>query len=139
MSSYKTEDLLYMLMQLSRQLAVRFETDVGLSPSRLGLLCQLSRDKEVSQSELQKAVCIDPAAITRHVQQLEAEGVLIRTRSKEDSRITLVRLTDQGKDWIEDCRRQKDEFLERLQGGLSAEEQKELLRMLAVLSRSLEP
>ena len=39
---------------------------------------------QISQSDLQKAVSIDPVAVTRHVQQLEAEGILL----EPDARMT---------------------------------------------------
>ncbi|QGG54571.1 MarR family winged helix-turn-helix transcriptional regulator [Paenibacillus sp. B01] len=136
--SCRTEDLLYVLIHLNKQLACRFETDVGVSPNRLELLCQLRGAEEISQSELQKAVSIDPAAVTRHMQQLEAEGKLVRTRCQDDNRVTKVRLTDEGRSWIESCNRQKERFMERLQAGLEESERKELLRLLAALGRSLE-
>ncbi|WP_339279260.1 MarR family transcriptional regulator [Paenibacillus sp. FSL W8-1187] len=136
--SCRTEDLLYVLIHLNKQLACRFETDVGVSPNRLELLCQLRGAEEISQSELQKAVSIDPAAVTRHMQQLEAEGKLVRTRCQDDNRVTKVRLTDEGRSWIESCNRQKERFMERLQAGLEESERKELLRLLTALGRSLE-
>ncbi|OXM14896.1 MarR family winged helix-turn-helix transcriptional regulator [Paenibacillus herberti] len=138
MSSCQTKDLLYMLIHLNKQLACRFEADVGLSPNRLELLCRLSREEEISQSELQKAVSIDPAAVTRHVQQMEAEGILVRTRSNEDNRIALVRLTEKGKAWIDNRSREKDQFMEKLQEQLSAEDRQELIRLLSALGRSME-
>ncbi len=128
----RTEDLLYLLLHLNKHIATRFERCAGISPNRLELLCQLSGG-EISQAELQKKVSIDPAAVTRHVQQLEAEGLLTRSRCESDNRLTMVLLTDEGRSRLCSHKEEKDRFMEELQSGLREEERLELVRMLQQL------
>lgn len=120
-------------MHLNKHIATRFERCAGVSPNRLELLCKLTGG-QISQSDLQKAVSIDPAAVTRHVQQLEAEGMLLRTRSESDNRITLVELTEEGKRKVAVFLEEKEQFLEELQADLSEAERLGLIQALRKLN-----
>ena len=134
-STCRTEDLLYLLMHLNKHIATRFERCAGVSPNRLELLCKLTGG-EISQSELQKAVSIDPAAVTRHVQQL-AEGILLRTRSENDNRITLVQLTEEGKNKVAAFKAEKERFMEELQSDLTEAERLQFIETLQKLNNQI--
>lgn len=136
-STCHTQDLLYLLMHLNKHIATRFERCAGVSPNRLELLCKLTGG-EISQSDLQKAVSIDPAAVTRHVQQLEAEGLLLRTRCENDNRITLVQLTDVGKSKVAAFKAEKDRFMEELQADLTESERLSLVHALQKLNSQIQ-
>lgn len=135
-STCRTEDLLYLLMHLNKHIATQFERCAGVSPNRLELLCKLTGG-EISQSDLQKAVSIDPAAVTRHVQQLEAEGILLRTRSESDNRITLVQLTEEGRNKLEAFKAEKERFMEELQTDLTEAERIQFLETLQKLNNQI--
>lgn len=123
-------------MHVNKHIATRFERCAGVSPNRLELLCKLTGG-QISQSDLQKAVSIDPAAVTRHVQQLEAEGILQRTRCESDNRITLVQLTEEGKEKVAQFKAEKDRFLEELQGDLTESERLGLIQALQKLNNQI--
>ncbi|WP_454193651.1 MarR family winged helix-turn-helix transcriptional regulator [Paenibacillus sp. Marseille-Q7038] len=135
-STCRTEDLLYLFMHLNKHIATRFERCAGVSPNRLELLCKLTGG-EISQSDLQKAVSIDPAAVTRHVQQLEAEGMLHRTRSENDNRITLVQLTEEGKNKVATFKAEKERFMEELQTDLTESERLQFIETLKKLNNQI--
>lgn len=124
-------------MHLNKHIATRFERCAGVSPNRLELLCKLTGG-EISQSDLQKAVSIDPAAVTRHVQQLEAEGLLLRTRCENDNRITLVQLTEEGKSKVAAFKAEKDRFMEELQADLTESERLALVHALQKLNSQIQ-
>jgi len=124
-------------MHLNKHIATRFERCAGVSPNRLELLCKLTGG-QISQSDLQKAVSIDPAAVTRHVQQLEAEGILLRTRCESDNRITLVQLTEEGQAKVARFKAEKDRFLEELQAGLTESERLGFIRVLRKLNNQIQ-
>ncbi|MBU5346844.1 MarR family winged helix-turn-helix transcriptional regulator [Paenibacillus lautus] len=132
-----TEDLLYLLMHLNKHISTRFERCAGVSPNRLELLCKLTGG-QISQSDLQKAVSIDPAAVTRHVQQLEAEGILLRTRCENDNRITLVQLTEVGKSKVAAFKAEKDRFMEELQADLTESERLAFVQTLQKLNSQIQ-
>lgn len=136
-STSHTDDLLYLLMHVNKHISTRFERCAGVSPNRLELLCKLTGG-QISQSDLQKAVSIDPAAVTRHVQQLEAEGILLRTRSERDNRITLVQLTEEGKSKVAMFKAEKDRFLEELQVDLIESERHGFIQTLRKLNSQLQ-
>lgn len=124
-------------MHLNKHIATRFEQCAGVSPNRLELLCKLTGG-QISQSDLQKAVSIDPAAVTRHVQQLEAEGILLRTRSESDNRVTLVQLTEEGKRKVAMFKTEKDRFLEELQEDLTESERLGFIQALRKLNSQIQ-
>lgn len=135
-STCHTEDLLYLLMHLNKHISTRFERCAGVSPNRLELLCKLTGG-EISQSDLQKAVSIDPAAVTRHVKQLEAEGILVRTRCEHDNRITLVQLTEEGKSKVAAFKMEKERFMEELQSDLTESERLQFIETLQKLNSQI--
>ncbi|WP_211749889.1 MarR family transcriptional regulator [Paenibacillus sp. Marseille-Q4541] len=124
-------------MHLNKHIATRFERCAGVSPNRLELLCKL-KGGQISQSDLQKAVSIDPAAVTRHVQQLEAEGMLLRTRCENDNRITLVQLTEEGESKLAMFKAEKDRFMEKLQVDLTESERLEFVQTLRKLNSQIQ-
>ncbi|MGG4096132.1 MarR family winged helix-turn-helix transcriptional regulator [Paenibacillus lautus] len=124
-------------MHLNKHIASRFERCAGVSPNRLELLCKLTGG-QISQSDLQKAVSIDPAAVTRHVQQLEAEGILLRTRCENDNRITLVKLTEEGTRKVAMFKAEKDRFMEELQADLTESEQLAFVQVLQKLNSQIQ-
>ncbi|GGJ18217.1 MarR family winged helix-turn-helix transcriptional regulator [Paenibacillus hunanensis] len=137
MSTSTTDEVFNQIQSLQRQLACTFEKCAGISASRLQLLCQLSHTEEISQSSLQKLVGIDHAAITRHLKQLEAEQVVVRRNNPDDNRITLVQLTDLGRERIIAFREEREQFVARMFHGFNAGEQEQLLDMLQRLNANI--
>lgn len=95
-SCSKEAIILYKLHFLNKEVSSKFEGCTGMSQSRLELILQLYEVGEISQKALQQEVNIDNAAITRHLKQLEANGMITRRKNPEDNRITLVSLTEEG-------------------------------------------
>jgi DNA-binding MarR family transcriptional regulator len=110
----------------------------GVSQSRLELLTLLYQVDEISQSDLQKKVNIDGAAITRHVKQLETKGMVSRRRKPEDNRITLVKLSSQGRERIESYKKEKERFMEEMLVNISTEERNVLLHLLSQMKKNIE-
>ncbi|MGF7536158.1 MarR family transcriptional regulator [Bacillus mexicanus] len=124
-------EILYQLQSVNKVIGMKFEACTGISQSRLELLTLLYHADEISQSDLQKNVNIDSAAVTRHLKQLEAKGMVSRRRKPEDNRITLVRLTDQGRERIESSKKEKERFMKEMLANVSAEERSQLIDVLA--------
>lgn len=118
-------------------IGVKFEACTGISQSRLELLTLLYHADEISQSDLQKKVNIDSAAVTRHLKQLESKGMVSRRRKPEDNRITLVRLTDQGRERIESSKKEKERFMKEMLANVSAEERRLLIDVLARMRNNI--
>jgi DNA-binding MarR family transcriptional regulator len=118
----KETKVLSLLKELKVQIEITFEKCMGISQSRLEILNQLFEYGEISQSQLQKTLKIDSAAITRHLKQLELNGKITRRKCETDNRITLVRLTQMGQDQMSSLWKEKVEFVENMIIGFSKEE-----------------
>ncbi|MFJ7664418.1 MarR family winged helix-turn-helix transcriptional regulator [Lysinibacillus sp. NPDC097162] len=124
------EQILQLLKGLNNQISPKFERCTGISASRYELLHQLYKTEEINQSTLQKAVNIDSGAITRHLKQLEASGMVTRRRNPTDNRVIFVRLTDEGRKQIVGYKKEKVRFVNQILHGFNQEELESLSVML---------
>ncbi|MCM3601263.1 MarR family transcriptional regulator [Robertmurraya korlensis] len=124
------EHILFLLKELSNQMGPKFERNTHISLSRYELLHQLYQVDEINQSSLQKVVNIDHAAITRHLKQLESEGMVSRRRNPSDNRETFVQLTHEGRERILTCQSDKLSFIKQMFYGFTEEELRSLVTML---------
>ncbi|MFT8319960.1 MAG: MarR family transcriptional regulator [Bacillus sp. (in: firmicutes)] len=123
--------IFYQLHVLNKELNTKFETCLGASPSRIEMLQQLYHVEEISQTDLQKMVKIDHAAVTRHLKQLEATEMISRRKKAEDNRVTLVCLTKHGRNVIEASLKEKEQFIRQTLNEFSEQEMQLLLKMLS--------
>ncbi len=126
----KQEQVLQLFKGLTNQISPKFERCTGISSSRYELLYELYNTEEINQSSLQKAVNIDGAAITRHIKQLEASGMVTRRRNPDDNRVVFVSLTEEGRKKIIEYRKENMGFVEQMLHDFSAEEVDALSDML---------
>ena len=124
------EELLFLFKTISNQLGPKFERNTNFSLSRFELLYQLVQHSEISQSRLQRIVNIDHAAITRHLKQLEADGLVSRRRNPTDNRETIVHLTDAGYKQAISCQKDKLSFANQMFHQFSEVELRCLMDML---------
>lgn len=124
------ERILLMLKSLSNQLGPKFEKAAHMSLSRFEVLYQLVQNEEINQSALQKSVNIDNAAITRHLKQLEAEGMVTRRKNPCDNRETFVRLTEEGRQRIGGCQSDKASFIHQMFRDFDKRELQQLAKLL---------
>ena len=70
---------------------------LGLTyPQYLAMLVLWERDG-LTVGEISHRLLTDPGSLTPLLKRLEAEGLLKRTRSREDERVVIVQLTEQGR------------------------------------------
>ncbi|BBP93311.1 hypothetical protein BsIDN1_69290 [Bacillus safensis] len=67
--------------------------------------------------------------MTRHLKQLE-KGMVTRRRKPEDNRVTLVRLTEEGRTRIEASKIEKERFISEMLENVSEEERRLLTDVL---------
>ncbi|MDB5075064.1 MAG: hypothetical protein JWO42_1243 [Chloroflexi bacterium] len=108
-----------------------FERFVGCTLARYRVLYAFGHARELSQAWLQQHLELNAAAITRQVQAMEAEGLVVRRVDPADNRFTLVALTEKGQATVDTIRPMAREFGAKLQEGCDPEE-------LAITSRLLE-
>jgi DNA-binding MarR family transcriptional regulator len=116
----------------------KFERCTGISQSRLELLNELYEADEISQTDLQKKVNIDNAAVTRHLKQLEEKGVVTRRKNPADNRVTFVKLTEDGRMKMIAYKEEKKRFISNVLKDFSVEERSSLLKMLTRIQGNVE-
>lgn len=71
---------------------------LGLTyPQYLAMLVLWEQDG-LTVGEISQRLLTDPGSLTPLLKRLESEGLLKRTRSRDDERVVLVQLTDKGRD-----------------------------------------
>jgi DNA-binding MarR family transcriptional regulator len=115
----------------------KFERCAGITPTRFRLLQELFRVSEISQISLQKTLDIDAAAVTRHLRGLEDSGMIARRNNPADNRVTLVSLTDHGREHINSYREEKTRFISELLTGFNEQERTVLAEMLTRLQYNI--
>ena len=86
--------------------------------------------------EISQRLLTDPGSLTPLLKRLESEGLLKRSRSREDERVVLVQLTDKGRALQAEAQRVPQCILQA--SGHSAEQLRKLQADLLVLRAQLQ-
>ncbi|MGY2289612.1 MarR family winged helix-turn-helix transcriptional regulator [Pseudomonas sp. SDO528_S397] len=70
---------------------------LGLTYPQYLAMMVLWEEDGLTVGEISSRLLTDPGSLTPLLKRLEAEGVLSRTRSREDERVVVVQLTDTGR------------------------------------------
>lgn len=98
--SLRAEDSIGLLSKRAMQ-SIVLQVDRRLAPHDLTHaqwvpLYKLAKGDCSTMAELARDVALDPAAMTRALDRLEAKGLLKRVRSTEDRRVVKLALTEEG-------------------------------------------
>ncbi|MEK3786185.1 MarR family transcriptional regulator [Paenibacillus sp. FSL K6-1230] len=126
-------ELLYQMYGVNKVINTTFDACISVSQSRFEILSLIYQEIEISQGDLQKKVTIDKSAVTRHIKQLEEQGIIFRRKKDEDNRFVLVRLTDYGRELIENAQIEKARFVQELLTDISEEERNAFRKVLTKL------
>lgn len=110
----------------------------SLSLSELYTLSLLAERAPLSQQELGAALGLEKSSVSRLVQQLEERGWVRRERDARDSRLRLLRLTEDGARIADHLQRQMSEAHSMLFTRLTPHEQAALLEGLTALRHALQ-
>ena len=102
----------------------------GITPVQYGLLTILSTNPDSDQITLANALGIDRTNVADVLNRLEQRGLVARTRSVEDRRMILVRLTPPGERLVENMHPAMARAQERLLEVLSPQEREAFVRTL---------
>src|ERR687887_2735199 len=102
----------------------------GLTPRHLGVLFEV-RARPTSQQALIESIGVDPSKLVGLLNDLEAEGLIVRRRDPEDRRRHIVELSKEGRAHLAAAERAVASVEERLFAGLDDEERVQLRRVLA--------
>ena len=138
----QSSDLALMLDQLMRRVhgglqsrSAEFDT-YRVGPLGGIVLMTLAEMGRTRLSELTQRVARDKSQMTRAMHGLEAKGLVTRTASEADARVSLVELTPLGKEVVMGLKQAVVEVIGELLKPISREEEAQLTQLL---SRVLEP
>jgi DNA-binding MarR family transcriptional regulator len=105
---------------------------VGLTGPQLMILREIASRNDITPGKIADAVSLSQATVTGILERMEKRNLLTRKRSEDDKRRSLVRLTDLGRQTVENAPPLMQEaFVERFTG-LQEWEQ---IMILSVLQR----
>ncbi|MER5886378.1 MarR family transcriptional regulator [Streptomyces sp. NPDC001941] len=116
--------------RLHRIAAGRLLRELGVYPGQELLMMRLWGAGPVRQSELIKAMDLDPSTVTKMVQRLEQAGHLRRTPDPADRRAVLVEATEDSCDLHRQVEAAWAELEDRTLAGFTARERAEFGRLL---------
>ena len=99
------------------------------------LLFPLGHHNECSQKELVEKTELKPSTVSIALDKMERDGYIERRRDGKDGRVILVCLTDKGKEINRKNKEKVDVLEQQFAATVTAEEEKELARLLTKLLR----
>jgi DNA-binding MarR family transcriptional regulator len=125
--------LLQQIGRTARAMYAAFEAEVGQALPRWRILQTLSEAGETSQRDLAHTLPMDPAALTRHMKAMDAEGLVQRRVDPQDNRLTQVKLTAAGVALIEATQPLREAFAKKALKGLPVDQIEQTLATLRAL------
>jgi DNA-binding MarR family transcriptional regulator len=95
--------------RLARQL--RQQSSAGLTPSQLSALASIDRHGPLPLGELAEHERVAPPTITKVINKLEADGLVVRQLDDDDRRFCRVATTPAGDAFLAETRQRRDAWL----------------------------
>lgn len=131
--------LLREVLRTYQVLMAVFSRQTGMPASRLILMRLLANsDKGIVLSEVARKLGVDRAAVTRQVQDMEAEKLLKRRQDSRDKRRCYITLTTKGRKRFEEVHERAHELERSLASELGAKEMTTAANTLSNLRALLE-
>ncbi|MGH8202740.1 MAG: MarR family winged helix-turn-helix transcriptional regulator [Steroidobacteraceae bacterium] len=115
---------------LMSQLAERRFATEQISFTQWMVIANLGRFERLTATALSDETCHDMGALTRIVDDLEAEGLVRRERTERDRRVVEIALTPQGRRYLQTGKRLVVELLNSLVAPFSRDELETLIALM---------
>lgn len=115
----------------------------GISHSEFCLLHIIVEDSSDSSdgmtvSAIAAALDVTPPAVSRSLKSLESRGLVTRETNLINRRNTMVRLTEKGRELLEDSRRQMDTVMDLVNEKMGEERKNQLCELLSEMTEIIE-
>ena len=117
-----------------RWMSSKIETKHNITSSQLMALFILSQSEEVTMGQLAQMLDLTPRAITGLMSGLESKSYILREKDRNDQRVTWLRLSASGKNFMKATRPDVSAQFIELFKVLSKNEQVELVRIIEKLT-----
>jgi DNA-binding MarR family transcriptional regulator len=112
-------------------------TGVALERASYWVLACLTERGPLRLSELAQVMTLDPSTVSRHVGQLERQGLVGRETDPTDARAVLLALTPEGTDVVGRLRSGRHELMQQVLDCWPADDRRELARLLCRFAADL--
>ncbi len=130
----------FLLAEISRRYIQLFEQlaqGTGLTLTTCRALAYLERHEGISQSRLAELAAIEPMALVRLLDRLQAEGLVRRERDPDDRRAHRLLLEASAQPVLRQIRELSRRARERTFAGVDAQERELFMRVLQRLADNL--
>jgi MarR family transcriptional regulator, lower aerobic nicotinate degradation pathway regulator len=131
---YRLERQIGFLLRRAHQVASEvFQSKIGkrnITPQQFSVLVTLLEEREIAQTKLGAHVAMDPATVLGVVQRLAQRGLVAVRTDPADGRRRLVQLTHDGHELARELLAIGPSISRETLEGLTAQEQRDLLRLL---------
>jgi DNA-binding MarR family transcriptional regulator len=126
--------LLSCTVRIESQIRLRLRREFNTTLPRFDLMAQLERSAGgLRMSELSQRLMVSGGNVTGITDQLEREGLVMRTRHPGDRRAYTVTLTETGLKRFREMAARHEQWMIELLGGLSRDEKEIMIRELGKL------
>jgi DNA-binding MarR family transcriptional regulator len=130
--------LLSCMMRIENHVRGKLRQDFETTLPRFDLMAQLERcPKGLRMNELSKRLMVSGGNITGITDQLEREGLVVRTLDPADRRAVSVKLTEKGVRRFQKMAAHHEGWIVELFGGLNPEEKQAMFALLRKLKTHL--
>lgn len=102
------------------------------------ILYEVENQQEPTMQQVADKLGTDITTFSRQVQSLIKMNLLSKTPSSKDRRISLLSLTEEGKEVAESINQQMHQYLEDIFSHMSLEERDMVIQSIQLLNRSME-
>jgi len=125
-------------LHLHRQLMVKLMADQDAHPGQAFALRMLGANDGISQRDLAEAMQLSRPAVTTMLQRMQKAGLIDRRPDERDQRVMRTYLTDQGRELESQMRETFASYISSAFGTMSADDRRELERLLGILAENTE-
>jgi DNA-binding MarR family transcriptional regulator len=134
--------LYYLFHQLAAQGDARFTHGLrpgGLSMTQWRSLAGVAYAGPCAMKELALFTAVDRTTLTRVVDQLVRDGLVVRSGAASDRRQVMLTVTEEGRELFRRAAAEIEVINQRALAGVPREQQRELARALAAILRNAAP
>ena len=132
--------LLREIMRTHQAVLAVFSREVGMPASRLALmrLLAVTWPKRLGVMEIARQLGVNAAAVTRQVQEMEEERLVVRRADARDKRRVDIQLSAKGRKMFEELHGRSHRLERSLEATIPSEEMRIAARVLAALRGALD-
>jgi DNA-binding MarR family transcriptional regulator len=128
--------LIRRLQQIAVSIFLQETETFGVTPVQYAALHAVNRQPDIDQRTLARSIGLDTSTIAGVVDRLEARGLMARNSSRQDRRVRLLSLTDDGRALLEAIAPSVASAGERMLDPLALAERELFMRMLLQLVKA---